>query len=99
MKKVFILSAAMSLLSTAAMAKTIYYPEAACAEIVSSEYSTGGGDTAFELFEILCKSSDGKYTAFITSWTSAAGFLGFGRAFHEQQIDLVPYNGTELRSD
>jgi hypothetical protein len=99
MKQLLSLTVAMSLLATASFARTIYYPQEACAEIMSSEYSTGGGDTAFELFEILCKSADGKYTAFITSWTSAAGFLGFGRAFHETQIDLIPYNGTELRSD
>lgn len=80
----------------AANGKTINYPRDACAEIVSSEYSTGGGDTAFELFEILCKSKDGTYTSFITSWTSAAGMLGWGRAFHETEINLVPYDGKEL---
>lgn len=85
--------------AVAANAKTIYYPQQACAEIISSEYSTGGGDTAVELFEILCKSEDGVYTSFITSWTSAAGFMGWGRVFHEERIDLVPYDGNSLRVD
>lgn len=85
------------MLASPALAKTIYYPREACAEIVSSEYSTGGGDTAFELFEILCKSKDGVYTSFITSWTSAAGYFGLGRVFHEEQINLVPYDANQLR--
>lgn len=83
-------------MTVAVEAKTVLYPREACAEIVSAEYSTGGGDKAFELYEILCKSHDGVYTTFITSWTSAAGFLGWGRVFHETEINLVPYEGKEL---
>jgi hypothetical protein len=99
MKNVMYLTIAMSLLATAASARTVYYPQEACAEIVSSEYSTGGGDSSFELFEVLCKSAKGEYVALITSWTSAAGMFGFGRAFHETEIKLVPYDGTELKAE
>lgn len=84
------------LAASVANAKVVLYPRAACAEIVSSEYSTGGGDSAFELYEILCKSSEGNYTTFITSWSTAAGFLGFGRAFHETKISLEPHDGPDL---
>ena len=84
---------------TAADAKTVYYPKNACAEIVSAEYSTGGGDSAIELYEILCKSADGKYTSFVTSWGSAAGLLGWGRAFHEEVINLIPYDGDKLTAE
>lgn len=82
-----------------ANAKTIYYPATACAEIVSAEYSAGNGDTMFEQYEILCKSADGKYTSFIASWGSVAGAFGFGRAFAETEINLVPYDGSELKAD
>lgn len=85
--------------ATAASAKTLYYPEKYCSEILSSEYSTGGGDTAIEMFEILCKDSEGNYRAFVTSWGSAAGYFGFGRVFHEQVITLLPYDGEEFISE
>lgn len=99
MKQLLSLTVAMSLLATASFARTIYYPQEACAEIMSSEYSTGGGDSSFELFEVLCKSAKGEYVALITSWGSAAGMLGWGRAFHETEIKLVPYDGTELKAE
>lgn len=97
--KQLLLATALVFAGTSAFAKTVYYPEKYCAEIVSSEYSTGGGDSAFELFEILCKSADGKYTSFITSWTSVAGFFGMGRVAHEEVINLVPYDGATLKAE
>jgi hypothetical protein len=93
----FLIAAIFVVSATTANAKDILYPQEACAEIVSSEYSTGNGDTSWEQFEILCKSADGRYTSFITSWASAAGFLGFGRVAHETQINLIPYDGKDLR--
>lgn len=99
MKQLLLTAAILLASTTPILAKTVYYPREACAEIVSSEYSTGGGDSSIEIFEILCKSADGKYTSFITSWGSAAGLLGWGRAFHEERIDLVPYDGDKLKVD
>ena len=93
----FIVAAVFSLVATSATAKDILYPREACAEIVSAEYSTGGADTSFSQFEILCRSADGRYTAFVTSWATVSGFLGFGRVGHETQINLIPYDGSELR--
>jgi hypothetical protein len=98
MNKILI-AALIATFATSAGAKTIYYPAAACTEILSSEYSTGGGNTAWEMFEILCRDVDGKYTAFVTSWASVAGFLGFGRLAHEEVITLVPHNGNKLKVD
>lgn len=91
----------VSLISFAApaFAKTIYYPQKYCAEIVSAEYSTGSGDTAYSQYEILCKSTDGKYTTFQAEWATAAGMFGLGRVFSETRIDLVPYDGEELKSE
>lgn len=86
-------------MATPALGKTVYYPRESCAEIVSSEYSTGNGNSSLELFEILCKSDTGIYTSFITSWSSAAGLIGWGRVFHEERFDFVPYNGNKLKVD
>lgn len=94
----FIVATLFSSVVTSASAKDILYPREACAEIVSSEYSTGGGDSAFEMFEILCKSDDGSYTTFVTSWTSVSGFLGLGRVAYESRINLIPYDGRELKA-
>lgn len=97
--KTILTAALFAVVATSANAKTIYYPATACVEILSSEYSTGGGNTSWEMFEILCRDADGKYTAFVTSWASVAGFLGFGRLAHEEVINLVPYNGNKLKVD
>jgi hypothetical protein len=93
----FLMAAIVSFTATTASAKDILYPQEACTEIVSAEYSTGGADTSFSQFEILCRSADGRYTVFVTSWATAAGVFGFGRIAHETQINLIPYDGRELR--
>lgn len=98
MNKILI-SALFTLIATTANAKTVYYPEAACKEILSSEYSTGGGDTSWEMYEILCRDADGRYTTFVTSWASVAGFFGMGRIAYEETINLVPYNGAILKAE
>lgn len=94
-----VIAALFTMVATAANAKTVYYPETACKEILSSEYSTGGGDSSWEMFEILCRDADGKYTTFVTSWGSVAGFFGMGRIAYEEVITLVPYNGTTLKAE
>jgi hypothetical protein len=94
----FLIAAIVSFAATSANAKDILYPREACAEILSAEYSTGGADTSISQFEILCRSADGRYTVFVTSWATAAGFMGFGRVTHETQINLIPYDGRELRA-
>lgn len=76
--------------------KTVYYPQEACAEILSQEYSTGGGDTVFQILEILCKDAEGNYTGFAVSWGSAAGFLGMGRVGMVDKFIYTPYDGDTL---
>jgi hypothetical protein len=93
----FLIAAILSFIATTANAKDVLYPQAACAQILSAEYSSGNGDTSIEQFEILCKSNEGVYTVFVTSWTTIAGFFGAGRYTHETKINLIPYNGTELK--
>lgn len=99
MNKLIAAAAFVSLAASPASAITVLYPEAHCAEILSSEYSSGGGDTAFNMFEILCKDSNGNYRAFVTSWTTASGWLGLGRVFYDEVIELKPYNGDILKAE
>lgn len=80
-------------------AKTVLYPKEYCAEILSSEYSTGGGDSSFNMFEILCKDASGKYRAFVTSWGTVSGFLGIGRISFDEVIELKPYDGKTLTTE
>ena len=83
--------------TAAADTKTVYYPESACAEIVSQEFSSGGGDTMRHYLEILCRNEQGVYTGFVARWGSAAGALGFGRIAVPDQFNYVPYDGHQLR--
>ena len=57
MKKI-ILASVLAMTATSTYARTVYYPKDACAEIVSSEYSTAGGDSAIQLYEIMSKYRD-----------------------------------------
>lgn len=98
MKSLTLAAILIATTSTAyAGSKMVYYPEKFCAEIVSQEYSTGGGETAIQYLEILCKSESGAYRGFVDSWGSAAGFLGLGRLAVPDQFIYVPYEGEELR--
>lgn len=76
--------------------KTVYYPEKACAQILSQEYSTGGGDTAFQYLEILCVDTNGHYHGFVASWVSVGGIFGVGRITMPDTFDYQPYNGNTL---
>ena len=77
--------------------KTVYYPEKACDQIVSQEYSTGGGDTMWQYVEILCEDSEGNYTGFVAKWGSGAGMLGLGRLAMVDKFVYKPYSGSKLK--
>jgi hypothetical protein len=96
MNKLILSTVLAALIAAPVSAKTVFYPKEYCAEILSSEYSTGGGDSSFNMFEILCKDAQGNYRTFVTSWTTASGWLGFGRVFYDEVIELKPYDGKTL---
>lgn len=98
MKKTFAAFVMMTLFvgTASAESKTLKYPQESCAEILSSGYSLPSADSSRTVFQILCKDSAGNYSTFIASWASASGFLGFGRAFHDDEIKLIPYPGNTL---
>jgi hypothetical protein len=99
MNKLILSTVLAALVAAPVSAKTVYYPKEYCAEILSSEYSTGGGDSSFNMFEILCKDAQGKYRTLVTSWVTVSGFLGFGRVAFDEVIELKPYDGKTLKSE
>lgn len=76
--------------------KTVYYPKEQCTEILSQEYSTGGGNTMWQFLEILCRDSEGNYTGYVTKWDSVSGALGFGRIDRPERFNYVPHNKNFL---
>jgi hypothetical protein len=87
----------VSATSVFAGTKTVLYPEQYCEQILSQEYSTGGGDTMWQMLEILCRDANGDYHGFAVSWGSAAGFLGIGRFAHVERFIYQPYSGNTLK--
>lgn len=98
MKRVF-LAIALLCAPTTINAKqiTVLYPEDTCSEILSQEYSTGGGETMWQYLEVLCKGSDGAYTGLVAEWVSVSGLLGLGRITIPDAFQYVPYSGTTLK--
>lgn len=99
MNKLILSTVLAAVIAAPASAKTVYYPKEYCTEILSSEYSTGGGDSSFNMFEILCKDAKGNYRAFVTSWGTVSGFLGLGRISFDEVIELKPYDGNILSAE
>jgi hypothetical protein len=75
---------------------TIKYPQDACDEIVSQEYSTGGGDTVVQSVEILCRDKSGRYTGFVAGKGSISGYFKLGRFTMPDRFNYVPYSGSTL---
>lgn len=69
---------------------------AGCEKIVDSEYSTGGGEKAFILYEVGCLDKNGKYVKYMTKMTSVSGMFGFGRWTIPEKITFVKSNVDKL---
>jgi hypothetical protein len=97
MKKLFaaiaLIFAAFPVLAEERVA-TVFYPKDTCAEIISQEYSTGGGKSAFHVLEILCRDAEGNYTGLVDSWGSLTGAIGFGRIKVIERFKYVAVPGT-----
>ena len=74
----------------------VKYPAKYCDTIMSQEYSTGGGDSAFQFIEILCKDAEGNYKGFMLRMGSVSGWLGMGRLTTPDVIVYTPYSGDTL---
>lgn len=98
MKKL-LLAASIAMFASAASAESVAvvkYPSYACVDIVSAEYSSGGGETMWHYLEILCKDDAGKYTGFTASWKAWSGLFGLGRQAIVDRFEYVPYDGDAM---
>ena len=99
--KLYISVMALSIFATSAVANgkrtvLVKYPEKYCDEIVSQEYSTGGGKTPIQLLEILCKDSEGSYRGFVGQLGSSSGLFGLGRYSYIKTFIYQPHQGERL---
>ena len=69
----------------------------ACKQIVSSEYSTGGGDKTFQMMEIGCRTSNGGYVIYTDSVATVSGFFGMGRIGAVNKIKFVPGKKDDMQ--
>lgn len=92
MKKILSIMA-LSLIPSFAMADIVTLPKSKCNEILSFEYSSGNGDTAFHQIDVLCKSADGKFYGFVVEKVSVAGMFGMGRL---DLVDQVTFNMMDV---
>jgi len=93
MKKILV---TMALITTVVSAGTITakIPKGCIPQ--SSEYSTGGGDKAFQILEIMCKMPNGTYASYIDTKFSAGGFFGVGRVTAPDKIIFKEHNKDSL---
>ncbi len=82
-------------LSFAGGEMTCYYPKT-CREIISSEYSTGGGDKVIHYVEVDCKTNNGEYIKYIDRIGSIGGFFGLGRFTQPDKIYFKQWEKDEL---
>ena len=66
-----------------------------CLEIISSEYSTGGGKSAIQLNEVTCKTKAG-YSTYMDEVISAGSVFGFGRISFP---DVIKYRMQAVTGD
>lgn len=102
MKRIAFLMVTASLLAQPVAAgtpkvATVYYPKAECAEIVSQEYSTGGGNASLHMLEILCRNDEGSYVGFVASWSSISNVFGLGRFTAVDKFIYKPSQEMALR--
>jgi hypothetical protein len=88
MKRLMIATAALIAMGTFAHADTIVLPKE-CLEPISSEFSTGNGDSAFFQVEVMCRTGDRAWRIYTAEKFSAGGFLGMGRMSQPASIRII----------
>ncbi len=68
-------------------------------EIISSEFSTGGGKKSIYIMEVDCKSNDGLITKYLDAEFSAGGFFSLGRITMPRKVVFKRHNKDELECD
>ncbi len=72
------------------------YPNT-CRKIVSSEYSTGGGDKIVQYMEMDCVTENGSYIKYIDRIGSIGGAFGLGRFTQPNKVLFEPWRRDELQ--
>ena len=73
---------------------TCYYPEGL--NILSTEFSTGGGDKFMVILEVFGE-KDGKYVTYLDSSIHASGIFGLGRLTIPSRINYVPWEHDYIK--
>lgn len=73
---------------------TCYYPEGL--NILSTEFSTGGGDKIMVILEVFGE-KDGKYVTYLDSSINAGGIFGLGRVTIPTRINYVPWEHDYIK--
>lgn len=95
--RLFILVLSCSYAVSARAENVCYYPEGC--EIISSEFSTGGGKRALYVMELDCRQKDGSMVKYIDVEFSAAGMLNMGRISVPRKIVFKEHDKDELECD
>lgn len=87
MRKIILALATMGCVAfTTSVSADVVLPKE-CVKPLSSEYSTGGGKTAFHLIEVFCELEGDKWATYTAAKSSVGSWLGFGR--HTSPVKLV----------
>jgi len=88
MKRFVIALAAVPLMCSAAFADIVILPKE-CLEVVSSEFSTGNGDSAFFQLEVMCRTGEQSWSIYTAEKGSVAGLFGMGRISQPKEIRIT----------
>ena len=65
--------------------------------VVSSDYSSGGGDKPIVYIEVLVEKTDGTYEMYLDSKMSTSGLLGFGRFTMPSSFEYIIDESNTVR--
>lgn len=87
MKKILLIGSFI-ILSLTTLGATVMLPKDT-AEVISCDYSSGGGDKAIVYLEVLVKDNKGNYHMYTDTKTSLSGLIGFGRFTIPKKFDFI----------
>lgn len=84
MKKILIL---ILIFSAPAFADTVKVPRK-CDQVIDTKFSTGNGESAFYYLSITCKDKENQFVVYNVVKLTAAGWLGMGRIYIPNTIEI-----------
>ncbi len=97
MKKLTLISLLLFTAPSYASTAECYVPKEC--KIVSSEFSTGGGDKAFYITEVDCQQEDGMIVKYVDTEFSIGGLFGMGRISTPDKIIFKPREDDKDKLD